>query len=196
MNEAFSFILIATLATLSNQWLTTPLDINDIFIFIIVWQLTQLFFLSLEANPVKQKKSTTKNQSSSAPFPESTTSSKPQSEAKLQAQLIIERDIWQAKQASVLSPSITISTSGSDIDIAVQATREIEQLLEKKLGAYGKGLHSKLSSVEAKIPSDIVKSMRWIATIRNNTMHRGAVMQNKEDYANTANNIITYLQSI
>lgn len=59
----------------------------------------------------------------------------------------------------------------SDIDLAVKSSKKIESVLERVLGASGKGLHEKVSSVEGKIPSALVKRIRYIATIRNKLIH-------------------------
>jgi len=56
------------------------------------------------------------------------------------------------------------------IEDVVLLTRKIESLLDK-LGANGRGLHEKLTSVENRLNLQTVKKMRWIATMRNKTMH-------------------------
>lgn len=56
------------------------------------------------------------------------------------------------------------------IEDVVLLTREIESLLDN-LGATGRGLHEKLTSVENRLNLQTVKKMRWIATMRNKTMH-------------------------
>ncbi len=52
----------------------------------------------------------------------------------------------------------------------IKYTRKIETLLGK-LGAEGKGLHGKISSIEDMFPKQTIKQLRWIASIRNNSMH-------------------------
>ncbi|MFW2373665.1 MAG: DUF4145 domain-containing protein [Gammaproteobacteria bacterium] len=63
----------------------------------------------------------------------------------------------------------------SDIDLAVKSSKKIESTLERVLGAQGKGLHEKVSSVEGKIPTALVKRIRYIATIRNKLIHEDNV---------------------
>lgn len=63
----------------------------------------------------------------------------------------------------------------SDIDLAVKSSKKIESTLERVLGASGKGLHEKVSSVEHKIPIALVKRIRYIATIRNKLIHEESV---------------------
>ena len=53
----------------------------------------------------------------------------------------------------------------------VQNSQELEQRLEKRYGATGRGLHEKLTSIEAKIPSHVSSRIRKIATIRNHAVH-------------------------
>lgn len=59
----------------------------------------------------------------------------------------------------------------SKIDLAVSSAQRIERILTDGFGAQGRGLHQKISSVEAHLPSSLVKNLRWIATVRNKTVH-------------------------
>lgn len=59
----------------------------------------------------------------------------------------------------------------SDIELAVTRTKQLESLLEQALGATGKGLHEKVSSVEGRLSQPLVKKLRFIATIRNKIVH-------------------------
>jgi hypothetical protein len=59
----------------------------------------------------------------------------------------------------------------SQIELAVKLSRRLETLLERKYHASGKGLHEKVSSVEAQLPAELVKTLRYIATIRNSVVH-------------------------
>lgn len=63
----------------------------------------------------------------------------------------------------------------SDIDLAVRECKELESILRTKLGADGKGLHQLVSSVESRLPADLVRVLRRVATIRNKIVH-------EEDY--------------
>ena len=53
----------------------------------------------------------------------------------------------------------------------MEYTTKIETMLEK-IGAKGRGLHGKISSVEDKLTDSIIKSLRRIASIRNKKMHQ------------------------
>lgn len=63
----------------------------------------------------------------------------------------------------------------SQLDTIVNWTKKIESTLEKQLGAEGRGLHEKTSSVAHRLDARLVKLLRRIATIRNKSMH-------EEDY--------------
>ncbi len=59
----------------------------------------------------------------------------------------------------------------SDVDLAIKNSKKLESLLESKLGATGRGLHEKVSSVEPKLPRDLVRKIRLVATVRNKIVH-------------------------
>ncbi len=56
-------------------------------------------------------------------------------------------------------------------DIVVRYSKELEHILEHNFGAQGKGLHSKVSSVEHLLPEKLVKRLRFLASIRNKVIH-------------------------
>ncbi|HEV3439353.1 MAG TPA: hypothetical protein VG122_18450 [Gemmata sp.] len=62
----------------------------------------------------------------------------------------------------------------SDIELAVTKSKALESLLEQALGATGKGLHEKVSSVQDKLPQPLVKKLRFIATVRNKIVHESS----------------------
>jgi hypothetical protein len=55
-------------------------------------------------------------------------------------------------------------------DNIIDRTKEIETILTN-IGATGKGLHEKVSSIENNLNKSVVKAIRYIATIRNNSLH-------------------------
>lgn len=59
----------------------------------------------------------------------------------------------------------------SDIELVINRTKALEAILERGLGATGKGLHEKVSSVEAKLPDALVRKLRFVATLRNKLVH-------------------------
>ena len=59
----------------------------------------------------------------------------------------------------------------SDIDVAVRQCKELESILRTTHGAEGKGLHQLVTSVEGDLPSDLVRVLRRVATIRNKIVH-------------------------
>lgn len=85
----------------------------------------------------------------------------------------------------------------STIETAVHYSKRIEGILEHRLGARGRGLHEKLSSVETKLSQDIVRSLRWIATIRNNAVHKENFEINDIEYfKKTCEQLIQRLESL
>lgn len=53
----------------------------------------------------------------------------------------------------------------------IEYNKKIEKILVTKYHATGKGLHSKLTSVESELSPELVKKIRFIATIRNKMVH-------------------------
>lgn len=58
----------------------------------------------------------------------------------------------------------------SQIESIVNETRQLETLLTR-LGAQGRGLHGKISSLERQLDAGLVRQLRRIATIRNHYVH-------------------------
>ena len=65
----------------------------------------------------------------------------------------------------------------SDIELVVTRTKALEALLEQGLGAAGKGLHEKVTSVQEKLPPALVKKLRFVATLRNKLVHDAGYQQ-------------------
>ncbi|MBL4829099.1 MAG: DUF4145 domain-containing protein [Aliivibrio sp.] len=59
----------------------------------------------------------------------------------------------------------------SDIEFVIVRSRRLENLLKEHYHAEGKGLHHLISSCEERLPHDVIKKMRFIATIRNKIVH-------------------------
>lgn len=78
----------------------------------------------------------------------------------------------------------------------MQYATEIETLLESK-GATGKGMHTKITSIEYTLEKKMIKRLRRIATIRNKKMHRKGfdnyVFSNYEDDCKI---VIDYLENL
>ena len=81
------------------------------------------------------------------------------------------------------------------IEIAVQGAKRLETLLQARFGAHGRGLHEKLTSVEDKIPSDLKKSIRWVATIRNKLVHEEGPPPSMGDFVRTVERIVRKLDA-
>ncbi len=65
----------------------------------------------------------------------------------------------------------------SDIELAVTRVKVLEALLEQGLGATGKGLHEKVTSVQSRLPTPLVKKLRFVATVRNKIVHESDYQQ-------------------
>lgn len=76
-----------------------------------------------------------------------------------------------ATSAGITAAVAAHATAGDPIRLIVNTVKRIETLLEQRYGASGRGLHTKVDSVREALPADLVKQLRWIATMRNKTMH-------------------------
>ena len=61
-----------------------------------------------------------------------------------------------------------------DYELVIGRCKRLEKMLEARLGASGRGLHEKTSSVEGKLTPGLVKRLRFIATVRNKLVHEDA----------------------
>lgn len=75
----------------------------------------------------------------------------------------------------------------------IKYNKRIEELLTKKYQASGKGLHSKLTSVESKLAPELVKQIRFIATIRNKLVHEADYNNLPKDFIKTNKAVIKEL---
>jgi hypothetical protein len=53
----------------------------------------------------------------------------------------------------------------------IKCSKELEHILEVDFGATGKGLHEKISSIHETLSPELIKQMRYLATIRNKLIH-------------------------
>ncbi|KAG7381886.1 hypothetical protein PHYPSEUDO_005502 [Phytophthora pseudosyringae] len=72
---------------------------------------------------------------------------------------------------NALTPNKGFVYSDNDYQLAIEASKELEYLLEKEFNAHGQGLHERVSSVESAIPVPTVRSIRYVATLRNRLIH-------------------------
>jgi len=61
--------------------------------------------------------------------------------------------------------------STNHYELVIVNCKNLEKLLEHGLGASGKGLHEKVSSVQDRLPRPLVKRLRYIASVRNKFIH-------------------------
>ena len=66
------------------------------------------------------------------------------------------------------------------IEELITIVQNMETVLEEDYGAEGKGLHEKASSVEKQLSPEVMKRIRYIATIRNKAIHDDLQTAEKE----------------
>ena len=85
----------------------------------------------------------------------------------------------------------------SKLDIVFGYTKKIEKFLETGFKAEGRGLHTKINSIEYLLPIALIKKVRWIATIRNNMAHtEGFEFDNIDDFKSTCEAVLSELEVI
>lgn len=85
----------------------------------------------------------------------------------------------------------------SALETVIKLSKKAEHILESGFGAAGRGLHEKVSSVERKIPSGLVKKLRYVATIRNHLVHElDFELNNPEEFFITAKKAIEELEQL
>jgi amino acid transporter len=78
----------------------------------------------------------------------------------------------------------------------IEQTKKIETLLVDRLGAQGRGLHEKTDSIEALLSDNVVKKIRYIASVRNKLMHEdGYLIENINHYISQGDSVIDYLNN-
>lgn len=68
-----------------------------------------------------------------------------------------------------------LSEGAMQAGLAVDLARQLESALEA-LGATGKGLHEKVSSVESRLPEALVTKLRFVASVRNKIVHEDELL--------------------
>lgn len=85
----------------------------------------------------------------------------------------------------------------SQLEIVFGHSKKIEALLQSEFGAVGRGLHTKLDSVEQRLPAALVKKLRWIATVRNNLAHtEGFAIEDIGEFSKSCDAAIAELKAI
>lgn len=75
----------------------------------------------------------------------------------------------------------------SDLKSIIDSIKRLETTLVEQFQADGRGLHEKLSSVEHKIPQNLQRSIRYLATLRNKAIHEdGYEIEKPEDFLRQA----------
>lgn len=80
---------------------------------------------------------------------------------------------------------------------AVNGTKRIEAILEQKFAASGRGLYEKMATANMKLPEALQKRIRYVATLRNKTMHEeGFEIPNIPEYVKTCQSIAAQLEHL
>jgi hypothetical protein len=83
-----------------------------------------------------------------------------------------------------------------DLGNVIIATKKIEQILEANYGAAGRGLHEKVSSVSGELDDQLLKQLRYIASVRNKAVHESDFSkQESEDFFTMAGNVSSILNA-
>lgn len=82
----------------------------------------------------------------------------------------------------------------TDINFVIEKSKKIESLLKAHYHAEGKGLHQLISSCEERLPHDVIKKLRFIATMRNKVVHEdGYQLEDKQGFEKTSQLVIVAL---
>jgi hypothetical protein len=84
----------------------------------------------------------------------------------------------------------------SDVEVAVRGCQQIEAILKSEFSATGKGLHELVTDVQGQLPHEVVRRIRRIATIRNQVVHEGAALDDKNDFAGTVQALVRELKDL
>jgi hypothetical protein len=76
----------------------------------------------------------------------------------------------QSPQVIVVNHQSDSLNGDSPYKIVIKASKSLEAKLSQ-LGATGKGIHEKVSSIESTLPRELISYLRRVATIRNKLIH-------------------------
>lgn len=82
-------------------------------------------------------------------------------------------------------------------ELVIERTKLLEMELVK-LGANGRGLHEKLTGVEASIPTPVAKKIRFVASVRNKVVHSDAKPEGETliAFKNACDEVDKYFQEL
>jgi len=69
--------------------------------------------------------------------------------------------------------------------VVLGLSRNLEQRLAR-LGAKGQGLHQATTSIETRLPAELVKKLRFVASVRNTVVHKNDVSSKQFEDVQTA----------
>lgn len=65
--------------------------------------------------------------------------------------------------------------AANDYQLVIEASKELEHVLETEFKAEGKGLHEKISGAAPHLAPPTIKSLRYVASVRNALVHDRSV---------------------
>lgn len=84
----------------------------------------------------------------------------------------------------------------TQLETILSASKKLESLLTS-LGAHGRGLHEKCSSLEHLLPADVIYSIRMVASTRNKAVHEdGFELSDIGSFQYQAGSAIAYLEKV
>lgn len=110
---------------------------------------------------------------------------------------LLDRQHQMGNQGSTTAS--TFRHISNDYELAIRSSKELEFILETEFGSHGKGLHEKITNTSCALSPRLIKSMRYLATIRNRLIHqvgfneipnREAFLQQYEEAYHELNSII------
>ena len=91
-----------------------------------------------------------------------------------------------------------VKTNEAPLEQIIRMTQSLEQELDAKFGAEGKGLAEKIDSVAERVPTHIANKIRLIARTRNQAVHRNVniAAANLDAFVENFNYVVDELQKL
>ncbi|TYZ65961.1 hypothetical protein PybrP1_010957 [[Pythium] brassicae (nom. inval.)] len=85
--------------------------------------------------------------------------------------------------------------ASNDFQLVIEASKELEHLLGTHFGADGRGLHERISTAAHQLPPPTVRTLRFVASVRNALVHDHRVTR-LEDRALFERRLATVLEEL
>lgn len=86
----------------------------------------------------------------------------------------------------------------SDLEFAIESSKKLESILERNFGATGRGLHEKIDSVSNRLAAQVIRDLRYVATIRNKIVHEEmtSTIDDRTRFASVVQTVVAALQPV